>query len=91
MTQTASHSQTPEFDTNKSQTTAILYQQPTEAEMRKPSLLLRLGDLMAAAVLIATISALTLMAVHGCSNDVDHQERMAVKHQLQFSANGGNR
>jgi len=85
MTQTASHSQTPEFDTNKSQTTAILYQQPTEAEMRKPSLLLRLGDLMAATVLIVIVSALTLMAVHGCSNDVDRQERMAVKHQLQFS------
>lgn len=83
MTQTASHSQTPEFDTNKSQTTAILYQQPTEAEMRKPSLLLRLGDLMAATVLIVIVSALTLMAVHGCSNDVDRQERMAVKFQME--------
>jgi len=91
MTQTASHSQTPEFDTDKSQTTEILYQQPTEAEMRKPSLLLRLGDLIAATVLIATVSSLTLMAVHGCSDDVDRQQTQAVKHQLQFSANGGNR
>ena len=83
MTQTASHSQTPEFDTNKSQTTAILYQQPTEAEMRKPSLLLRIGDLMAATVLIVTVSALTLMAVHGCSDDADRQAVQAVKFQAQ--------
>lgn len=88
MTQTASHSQTPEFDTNKSQTTAILYQQPTEAEMRKPSLLLRLGDLMAATVLIATVSALTLMAVHGCSDDVDRQQTQAIKIQTEISNSG---
>ena len=38
MKQTASHSQTPSFETNKSQTTARLYQHPTPAEIRTPRL-----------------------------------------------------
>lgn len=38
MKQTICHSQTPSFETNKSQTTARLYQHPTPAEMRTPRL-----------------------------------------------------
>jgi hypothetical protein len=34
MNQTPSHSQTPEFDTNKSQTTSVLFQPPKPEEMR---------------------------------------------------------
>ena len=33
MNQTTSHSQTPEFDNNKSQTTAVLHREPTYEEM----------------------------------------------------------
>ena len=86
MTQTASHSQTPEFDTNKSQTTSILFQPPKPEEMR-----LSFGTKakavfkeVAAISLIGITVASTLFMVRGCSNDVDRQERMAVKHQLQF-------
>ena len=37
MNQTASHSQTPKFDSNKSQTSQILYQEPTPEEMKRKS------------------------------------------------------
>ena len=33
MNQTASHSQTPKFGNNKSQTTSVLYREPTYEEM----------------------------------------------------------
>ena len=37
MNQTASHSQTPKFGNNKSQTTSILHREPTYEEMRGKS------------------------------------------------------
>ena len=94
MTQTASHSQTPEFDTNKSQTTAILYQQPTFAEQRtsiKDSVKAVLKELAAISLVLITISSVTL-TVRSCADDVDRQHAQAIKHQLQFQAsNGGTR
>ena len=36
MNQNPSHSQTPQFDANKSQTSQRLYQHPTAAEMQTP-------------------------------------------------------
>lgn len=69
----------------KSQTTAILYQEPTQEEMAgKSTVFKRLADASAAAVLIVTVAFLTLMTVRGCSADVDQQEVAAVKHQIQF-------
>ena len=38
MSQYPSHSNTPQFDANKSQTSERLYQHPTPAEMRTPRL-----------------------------------------------------
>lgn len=38
MKQTASHSQTPTFVKNESNTKPVLYQHPTQAEMRTPRL-----------------------------------------------------
>lgn len=70
----------------KSQTTAILYQQPTAAEMKsKSSVFIFISNFMSGLVIVATVVALTLMTVRGCSNDVDHQEYAAVKHQAQFA------
>lgn len=85
MTQTASHSQTPEFDTDKSQTTSILFQPPKPEEMRlsfwaKSKVVFKE---VAAISLIGITVASTLFTVRGCSNDVDRQERMAVKFQME--------
>jgi hypothetical protein len=93
MNQTHSHSQTPDFDTNKSQTTSILFQPPKPEEMHlsfwaKSKVVFKE---MAAISLIGITVASTLFTVRGCSDDVDHQQAQAVKHQLQFSANGGTR
>lgn len=87
MTQTASHSQTPEFDANKSQTTAILYQQPpSEKQIAKSYKRAKakawMQDAMAVLVVLGTIGSVPLM-VQSCSNDVDRQERMAVKFQME--------
>jgi len=85
MTQTASHSQTPEFDTNKSQTTSILFQPPKPEEMRlsfwaKSKVVFK--EVMAVSLIGITVAS-TLFTVRGCSNDVDRQERMAVKFQME--------
>ena len=94
MNQTASHSQTPEFDTNKSQTTSILFQPPKPEEMRisfgaKAKAVFKE---VAAISLIGITVVSTVFTVRSCSNDVDRQQAQAVKHQLQFSAsNGGTR
>ncbi len=94
MNQTASHSQTPEFDTNKSQTTEILYQPPTISEQHastKEIVLTVIKELAAVAVILGTIGSVPFM-VRSCSDDVDRQEQVALKHQLQFQAsNGGTR
>ena len=94
MNQTHSHSQTPEFDTNKSQTTSILFQPPKPEEMRlsfwaKSKVVFKE---VAAISLIGITAASTVFMVHSCSDDVDRQHAQAVKHQLQFQAsNGGTR
>lgn len=93
MNQTASHSQTPEFGTNKSQTTSILFQPPKPEEMHlsfwaKSKVVFKE---VAAISLIGITAASTVFMVHSCSDDVDRQQAQAVKHQLQFSANGGTR
>ena len=88
MNQTASHSQTPEFDTNKSQTTSVLFQPPKPEEVRlsfwskaKPVI-----KEVAAISLIGITVASTVFTVRSCSNEVDRQHAQALKHQLQFSA-----
>lgn len=93
MNQISSHSQTPEFGTNKSQTTSILFQPPKPEEMHlsfwaKSKVVFKE---VAAISLIGITVASTLFTVRGCSDDVDRQQAQAVKHQLQFQANGGNR
>jgi hypothetical protein len=88
MNQTYSHSQTPEFDTNKSQTTSVLFQHPKPEEMRVSFWVKTKAVLkeVAAISLIGITVASTVLTVRSCSNDVDHQHAQALKHQLQFSA-----
>jgi hypothetical protein len=93
MNQTHSHSQMPKFETNKSQTTSILFQPPKPEEIHvsfwaKAKAVLKE---IAAISLIGITAASTVFMVHSCSDDVDRQQVQAVKHQLQFSSNGGTR
>lgn len=71
----------------KSQTTQILYQEPTQAEMNpsfKDSAFSTLQN-VSLIVIIATVFIFTTLTIlHGCADDVDRQHAMAVKHQLQF-------
>ena len=97
MNQTTSHSQTQEFDANKSQTTeshipstGILYQQPPSSEQlaksnKRAKAKTRMQNATAVLVIIGTIGSVPF-TVRSCSNDVDRQHAQALKHQLQFSA-----
>jgi hypothetical protein len=83
----------PKFETNKSQTTSILFQPPKPEEIHvsfwaKAKAVLKE---IAAISLIGITAASTVFMVHSCSDDVDRQQVQAVKHQLQFSSNGGTR
>lgn len=94
MNQTHSHSQTPTFIKNESNTKPVLYQHPTASEMR-PSFGAKAKAVLkevAAISLVGITIVSTVFTVHSCSDDVDRQHAQAVKHQLQFQAsNGGTR
>lgn len=88
MKQTASHSNTPEFGPPKSQTSAILYQEPTLEEIKpqhKPLVELA-KNFAASTLLMISIFSIGLVILKGCADDVEHQKAMAVKHQLQFGS-----
>lgn len=55
MSQHVSHSQTPKFDSNKSQTTPLLYREPTAQEQRPRR----------TQVFLANVKEFTLFAVGG--------------------------
>jgi len=88
MNQTASHSQTPEFGHIPS--TGILYQQPpSNVQIAKTNKRAKakawIQDALLVVVILGTIGSVPFM-VKGCSDDVDRQQAMAVKHQLQFGS-----
>lgn len=87
MNQTHSHSQTPEFDTNKSQTTSILFQPPKPEEMRlsfgtKAKVVFK--EVMAISLIGITVVS-TVFTVRSCSDDADRQAVQAVKFQMEVS------
>ena len=86
MKQTASHSNTPKFDQHKSQTSQILYQEPNLEEMHQKHnrAVEFLKNFSAVTLLLLSIFGLALVMLKGCADDVEHQQAMAVKHQLQF-------
>lgn len=79
MEQQFSHSNTPEFASNKSQTSARLYQHPTAEEMKPSKAKKRIGDFFAIALLISIFFGLTLMAFYKHSDELDHQTVVAIK------------
>lgn len=98
MNQTPSHSQTPELDADKSQTTecshipstGILYQQPPSSQQiakanKQAKVKVFFKEFMAVSLIVGTAIS-TVVTVRSCSNDVDRQHAQALKHQLQFTA-----
>ena len=99
MNQNPSHSQTPELDANKSQTTectlnipstGILYQHPPSSQQiakanKQAKVKVFFKEFMAVSLIVGTAIS-TVVTVRSCSNDVDRQHAQALKHQLQFSA-----
>lgn len=81
MKQTASHSQTPQFDTNKSATSARLYQHPTLEEQRPKGWKNALKNLSMVTVLAACAIGVFFMLLKGCA---DEQERQTVYIQSQI-------
>ena len=71
----------------KSQTTPILYQEPTQAEMH-PSFIQgaisTLQNISLVVVIGAAFIFTSLTVMRGCADDVERQHAMAVKHQIQF-------
>lgn len=89
MNQRISHSNTPKFTGSKSQTSAILYQEPTLKETNpKPKPVVEfLKNFAAGALLVIVFFALVVVILKGCADGTEHRHAMAVKHQMQFSEN----
>jgi len=99
MNQTPSHSQTPELDADKSQTTecalnipstGILYQHPPSSQQitkanKRAKVKAWSQDAFLVVVLLGTIGSVPF-TVKSCSDDVDRQHAAALKYQLQFTA-----
>lgn len=88
MNQRASHSKLPEFGTTKSQTSAILYQEPTleETKPQHKPVVEFVKNFAASTLLMISIFSICLVILKGCADDVEHQKAMAVKHQMQFGS-----
>lgn len=88
MKQTVSHSKLPEFGATKSQTSAILYQEPTleETKPQHKPVVEFVKNFAASTLLMISIFSICLVILKGCADDVEHQKAMAVKHQLQFGS-----
>ena len=90
MNQNPSHSQMPEFDTHKSQTTSVLFQHPPSTkQITKVNKWTKVKawsqDAFLVVVLLGTIGSVPF-TVKSCSDDVDRQHAAALKYQLQFTA-----
>lgn len=73
----------------KSQTTQILYQEPTQAEMNpsfKSSAIATLQNISLIVIVTVAFAFTALTVLRGCADDVDRQQAMAVKHQLQYGS-----
>lgn len=72
---------------SKSQTTQRLYQHPTQEEMRPSFLKSAISTLQNISLIVIVGGAFaftSLTVLRGCADDVDRQQVMAVKHQVQF-------
>ena len=78
MNQNPSHSNTPTFNKVKSQTTARLYQHPTEAEMRPlTGFKAFISNFCMAFVLFTCFAGIAYIVFKGTADAVDHQPQFA--------------
>ena len=86
MNKTASHSNTPQFSADKSQTTARLHQHPTPAEMKVTfsQKAKAWGQNFIAGAVVLTCISTPIFIIRGCAGDVDRQHAQAVQYQAQF-------
>ena len=83
MTNHPSHSQTPAFDTNKSQTTAILHQEPTYEEMYgKPVNIF--ANLCSFLLILITVLALSYMYLRSSEREVQYQTEQSLARQAEY-------
>lgn len=85
MNQNPSHSQTPEFDVNKSATSARLFQHPTEEEQRPTRWKNIFNNFCASMVVAICALAMTVLILKGCT---DEQERHQAVIEAQFIKGG---
>ena len=78
MSQNPSHSNTPTFNKVKSQTTARLYQHPTESEMRPlTGFKAFISNFCMAFVLFTCFTGIAYIVFKGTADEVDHQPQFA--------------
>ncbi|MTD09866.1 hypothetical protein GIX10_00145 [Acinetobacter sp. YIM 103518] len=84
MNQTASHSQTPKFGNNKSQTTSILHREPTYEEMRGKSASI-FSNICAFLLLSVLFFGLACMFIA----QADKESAQQVEAMVQIAERGG--
>ena len=77
-----SHSQTPSFGNNKSQTSVILHREPTYEEMHpKPSSMF--ANISAFLLIAITVMALAHMYLRSSEKEIQFQEEQSIARQNQ--------
>ena len=85
MNQTASHSQISEFGTNKSQTSAILYQEPTYKEIHGKTANI-FANFCAFLLIVITVLALSYIYQRSSEKEIQLQEEQSLARQAEYKA-----
>lgn len=79
-----SHSQTPSFGNNKSQTSAILHREPTHEEMQpEPSNMF--GNISAFLLIAITVLALSYMYLRSSEKEIQLQDEQSIARKNQIT------
>ena len=79
-----SHSQTPQFGNNKSQTTAILHREPTYEEMHgKPANIF--SNICAFLLIVITVMALSHVYQRSSEKELKLQEEQSFARQIKYN------
>lgn len=79
-----SHSQTPQFGNNKSQTTAILHREPTYEEMHgKPANIF--SNICAFLLIVITVIALSYVYQRSSEKELQLQEEQSFARQIKYN------
>ena len=78
-----SHSQTPSFGNNKSQTTAILHREPTYEEMHGKSANF-FSNICAFLLIVITVMALSYIYMRSSEREVKYQNEQSLARQAEY-------